>query len=77
MEKYIVIEIQVNANGSVGTLAYSYDSYNMAQQQYHTMLAAAAVSALPVHSAVVLDVTGELIDRQAFVRGTGGSLEYD
>ena len=77
MEKYIVIEIQVNADGGVGTLVNAYDSYNTAQQQYHTILAAAAVSELPVHSAVVLDVTGELIDHQAFVRGTGGSLEYD
>jgi len=68
MNKYIVIEIQVNTDGTVATLQTVHDSYNTAQQKYHMILAAAAVSALPLHSAAILSPFGEMIASQYFDR---------
>lgn len=58
MSKYIVIEIQTNADGAVGNLVYSYDDRNQAESKYHAVLSSAAVSALPKHSAVIMDDEG-------------------
>ena len=52
--KYIVFECQTNADGSVGNLVTAYDDLNQAASAYHTVLAAAAVSALPMHSCTLL-----------------------
>ena len=56
--KYIVIELQTNANGTVGNIVNAFDNRNQAEQKYHTVLASAAVSALPSHAAVMLTSDG-------------------
>ena len=63
---YIVIEIQTNPNGTVGNIVNSYATKDLAFQKFHTILAAAAVSSLPVHAAVILDNKGLQIAAQAF-----------
>ena len=64
--KYLVIEIQKYENGSMSTPAYAYDDEMSAWSKYHSVLASAAVSALPVHSAVLMNETGFCIDHQSF-----------
>lgn len=54
-KKYIVIEIQTAADGTIGTLVYNFDSENEAESKYHSILSAAAVSGCPVHSAMLMD----------------------
>ena len=66
---YIVIEIQTNSDGTVGNLVNAYADRMQAEQQYHTVLASAAVSALPVHAAVLLTNDGRLIASQAYHDG--------
>ena len=66
---YIVIEIQTNSDGTVGNLVNAYADRMQAEQQYHTVLASAAVSALPVHAAVLLTNDGRLIASQAYHHG--------
>lgn len=63
---YIVIEIQKNQNGSVGTLVNSYEDRNTAEQKYHQVLAAAAVSSLPVHTAAMLMEDGYSIKKETY-----------
>lgn len=58
---YIVIEIQKAANGTVSTLVTQYNDRHQAEAKYHTILAAAAVSSLPVHGAVILTEMGEML----------------
>ena len=41
--KYIVIEIQTQDDGMVGTLVNAYDARNEAESKYHKVLSAAAV----------------------------------
>ena len=64
--QYIVMEIQVNGSGTIGTLVTSFAERNLAEQQYHTVLAAAAVSALPVHAAVLLTEDGRTVERGCY-----------
>lgn len=66
---YIVIELQTNAEGPVGNFVWSYADKNEAFSKYHTVLAAAAVSALPVHSCVILRNDGLQIAAQSYEHG--------
>lgn len=62
---YIVIEIQTN-NGTVNTLTYQYTDIAQANSKYYTILAAAAVSNLDAHAAVILDENGYLVRNESF-----------
>lgn len=63
---FIVIELQTNADGSVGNFVWAFATREDAFAKYHTVLSTAAVSALPVHAAVILDNSGLQIAAQAF-----------
>lgn len=52
--KYIVIELQKNSDGSVGNLVYAYNTRAQAESKYYAVLSAAAVSTVPVHSAILI-----------------------
>ena len=62
---YIVIEMQTNGE-TTATLANAYTDKNTAYQKYHTILAAAAVSAVEVHTAVILNEFGYIEARESF-----------
>ena len=64
--KYIVIEIQTNTDGTVGNIVSSYDTRNEAESHYHSVLASAAVSALPEHSAVMITSEGKMCCSQCY-----------
>ena len=64
--KYLVIEIQTNTDGSVGNLVYAYDNRNEAESKYHAVLAAAAISALPMHTCDLIQADGVLLARQSY-----------
>lgn len=66
---YIVLEIQTFDNGASSALATAYSDENMANQAYHTALAAAAVSELPTHSCVLVDERGMFIEAESFDHG--------
>lgn len=53
--KYIVVEIQKTAQGQIANLVTAYDTKKEAESHYHTVLAAAALSDLPAHGAVIID----------------------
>ena len=57
---YIVMEIQKTADaaGGVATLVSTYTDKNSAESKFHTVLAAAAISAVPVHRAVLMTDDG-------------------
>jgi len=67
--KYIVIELQTNADGTVGNLVLAYDEEDAAWSKYHDVLSAAAVSALPMHAATLLRSDGTLVESRCFVHG--------
>lgn len=64
--KYIVIELQRLASGAVANIVTSHDTRPPAEAKYHQILAAAAVSTVPAHSAVMVDEEGNLIDSKCY-----------
>lgn len=66
---YIVIEIQLN-NGVISTLTYQFTELNEAYAKYHSILAAAAVSSVEVHAAVILSETGATIANAHFAHSS-------
>lgn len=63
---YIIFEIQTYDNGTVGNLVYTAENRLEAESKYHQVLAAAAISALPVHSCVLMTNEGFQIMSQCY-----------
>ena len=72
MTQFYIVEIQMNANGEFGHLVHwAFDSDPArarlkAESKYHEVLAAAAVSELPQHSASLLTSDGRCIMNQCY-----------
>lgn len=64
--KYIVIELQKDTNGTVSNLVTSYDNLAEAESKYYSILAAAAVSDIPVHSAIIVSEEGFPVKHQCY-----------
>lgn len=62
---YIVIELQKSGE-TLANLAYAYDHRDVAEQKYHQVLSAAAVSEVDVHSAVLMLYDGTVIKRETY-----------
>ena len=70
---YIVIELQINDAGEFGNLVWSFQTLPEAENKYHTVLAYAAISGLPVHGAVIITSDGQLVQSQCYKRDGGES----
>lgn len=66
---YIVIELQTNADGTVANLVYQYASRDEAEGKFHSILASAAISSLPVHAAVMLTNAGTMVKSEYYRHG--------
>lgn len=64
--KFIVIEIQKQANGTVGNIVTAFDDKSAALSAFFTTCAAAAISDLPVHSVVCMTEDARIIEREVF-----------
>lgn len=56
--KYLVVEIQKFDAGQISTPTYAYDTQNAAEAKFHSILASAANSELPIHAAVLMTEEG-------------------
>ena len=61
--KYTVIELQ---NGVVGGNVWTFNEINSAENKFHTVLAAAAVSSVETHSAVLLNDSGYCVKHECY-----------
>lgn len=64
--KYLVIEIQTDADGNVATLITQKDDLNEATSVFYSVLSAAAVSSVPLHAAVLMMNNGAVVKREMF-----------
>lgn len=63
---YIVIELQKNADGVVSNIVTSYNTLSEAQSAYYSVLASAAISNVPVHSAIIVSEEGFPVEHKCF-----------
>lgn len=73
MYQYYVIELQKYQTGEYGNLVhYAYDENAdkarlKGEAKYHEVLAAAAISGLPEHSAILMSSRGEPIEHKCYI----------
>lgn len=63
---YIVVELQTNTEGVVSNIVTAYQTLPEAESKYHSILAAAAVSEIPVHSAIIVSAEGFPVMHQCY-----------
>jgi hypothetical protein len=63
---YIVIELQKNDQGVVSNIVTAFDTLAEAESKYYGILASAAVSKLPVHSAIIVSEEGFPVKHQCY-----------
>lgn len=63
---FIVIELQKNAEGVVSNIVTPFDSLAEAESKYYSVLAAAAISKIPVHSAIIVSEEGFPVKHQCY-----------
>ena len=62
---YIVIELQTN-NEQTANIVQTKESKDEAMSVYHSILAAAAVSNVQFHTALVIDERGQYLARECY-----------
>lgn len=73
MNQYYILEIQKYLNGEFGHIVhFAYDANATkarlkAEAKYHEVLAAAAVSELPQHSATLITSDGRVVMNQCYI----------
>lgn len=70
---YVVLELQTGADGAVGSLVTAHASRGEAESKFHAVLAAAAVSALPAHAAVLMDSEGTVMGSQCYTHAAAAA----
>ena len=63
---YLVIELQKLKDGMLSQLCTAYTDRSVAEQKYHQILGFAAVSDVPIHTAVILSEEGNLIKKESY-----------
>ena len=63
---YIVIELQKNAEGIVSNIVTSFETLAEAESKYYSVLASAAISKIPVHSAIIVSEEGFPVKHQCY-----------
>lgn len=63
---YLVFEIQTSAAGVTSTIVDTYSDKAAAESKFYTILAAACISNIPVHSAVIMTDEGFTIKSECY-----------
>lgn len=63
---YIVIELQKSAEGHVSNIVTEHTSLAEAESRYHSVLSSAAISEIPVHSAIIISEEGFPVKYQCY-----------
>lgn len=62
---YIVIELQTN-NGQTANIVQTKETKEQAMSAFHSIMAAAAISSVEYHAAIVVDRKGQYIARECY-----------
>ena len=63
---FIILEAQTNLDGTVGNILTGYENRDEAESKYHSVLSAAAISDLPLHSAFMLTNDAHVIKSECY-----------
>ena len=63
---YILQEMQTTGNQTALTPTQTFTDKNAAESAYHSVLAAAAISKVPVHAVVLMNEHGDTLRREFY-----------
>lgn len=64
---YVILELQViNGNIYVVTPIQTAETQNEAMSKYHGILSSAAISSVPIHSAIVMNERAEYVAKETY-----------
>lgn len=63
---YIAVEIKEKIDGTVEVSNYKKETRDLAEQAFHSIMAAAAVSSHPVHSGLILNTEGQTLKKECY-----------
>ncbi len=66
---FVVVELQTMSDGTIANIVTQHTTLNEAESKYHQVLSSAAISNLPIHSAVLLNAGGMAIEHGCFEHG--------
>ena len=69
----IIHEMQTTGNQTALVPAKTYTDRNEAESAYHGVLAAAAISSVPVHAVVLMDEHGNTLRREFYEHTEAGN----
>ena len=69
---YVAVEQKVKADGSYEVSTFKKDTRDEAEKAFHSILASAATSEHPVHSACVLNPEGKMLKSECYKHETKG-----
>lgn len=72
---YIVIELQTTNGTTAVVPPVSYADRNQAENKFHTVMAAAAVSNVEIHAAVMLAEDGTLVRKECYRHAAAPAAE--
>lgn len=72
---YIIIEAQTTNGVTTLTNPVVKETFNLAEQEFHTKVAAAAVSSVPLHSVTMLTESGRMVKYEAYTHGEEAAEE--
>ena len=67
MKNFYVIEIQNNAEGEPGVIVTGYEGRTESETAYLSTRAAAAISAVLIHTVIWMDNKGNVIEKKFYV----------
>ncbi|MBQ1241834.1 MAG: hypothetical protein IIX99_01370 [Oscillospiraceae bacterium] len=70
---FIIHEMQTTGNQTALVPAKTYTDRNEAESAYHGVLAAAAISSVPVHAVVLMDEHGNTLRREFYEHTEAGN----
>lgn len=63
---YLVMELQKNSDGHVANIVTEHETLPQAESKYHAVLSAAAVSHIPIHSAILVSQEGFPVEHRCY-----------
>jgi len=63
---YYILEIQAYNDGTSAHIMYTEQTEAQAESKYHTVLAYAAISDIPIHVVMILTFDGNLVKRETY-----------
>lgn len=66
MQKFIVLEITRNAEGNIAIYPSAKETEEAAWKKYYQVLTTAVDSSAPLHSAVIMDANGIVMEQKSY-----------